>query len=543
MIPNTVTRSSIFSEFSEEEVNKYFSLTRAKVLPHIDNLYFNVFLWDDDGKNENGIVHLPGKMRDLLEQLAEAKQKKKAAYENDVEIFGLDYYPSNFATFEHRLSFSENFDIFISSYIPNSNTPRVHVQIRSRLLVLRGVTNAIMDAYEKVSQILQQFDLQISNIQENRIDYAYHTNIIQNAEAYFKDDHLKKHLKTVFRKGQKVFYINDDLELSYFALGFRTSNNLFFRCYDKSREVCEKAYKGFFLERWRRHGLISEYDYFCYLEAYEKASYTLGLLVGRIKWYLKYGKNEALKARLADKLRSCYIDNSNSDALRKELKGVLPEVTKIVNCEFETKRKFYISFADNLPEALSEDYGGPTVLHSLFNILANREPIHRYLTSKVVSFVEDRQDSESDMLDFWQRIHSCKVGEVVDTDIVRDYSSLPDLIRAKREFMASTAKLASVFGALDAGSFEEDITDVLSNLNDNHFYGFRASPLGEAAELDPDGYYLVRRRKRKQARHLIDELRMQEEERKAEAEAAAQISKDFIERETAREDNDEKGEK
>ena len=540
MIPNTAIRSSIFSEFTEEEQNKYFSLTRAKVLPHIDNLYYNVFLFEDDGKNENGITHLPGKMRDLLELLAEAKQKKKAAYENDVEIFGLDYYPSNFATFEHRLSFSECFDIFISSYIPNGNTPRIHVQLRSRLLVLRGVTNAVMDAFEKVSQILQQFDLQISSVQENRIDYAYHTNIIQNAEAYFKDDNLKKHLKTVFRKGQKVFYINDDLELSYFALGFRTSNNLFFRCYDKSREVCEKAYKGFFLERWRKHGLISDYDHFCYLEAYEKGSYTLGLLVGRIKWYLKYGKDEALKVRLADKLRSCYIDNSNSDALRKELKGVLPEVTKIVNCEFETKRKFYISFADNLPEVLAEDYGGPKVLHSLFNILANREPIHRYLTSKVVSFVEDRKVSDSDIMDFWSRIHSCKVGELVDVEISRDYTSLPDLLRAKREFMASTAKLASVYGAMDAGSFEDDITDVLSNLNDNHFYGFRSSPLGETFELDPEGYYQVRRRKRKQARHLIDELRMQDEERKAADAEAAQTIDEFNKRLAAREDTDEK---
>lgn len=535
MIPNTVTRSSIFSEFTEEEVKKYFSLTRAKVLPHIDNLYYNVFLRDDHGEYREGIKIMPGKMAEMLELLTQAKIKKKAAYENDVEIWGLDYYPSNFATFEHRLSCPECFDIFISSYIPNANTPRVHVQIRSRILVMRGAINAIMETLEKVSQILEIFDLEISSVQENRIDYAYHTNIIQDPEVYFKDDHLKKHLKTVFRKGQKVFYINDDLELSYFALGFRTSNNLFFRCYDKSREVCEKAYKGFFLERWRKHGLISEYDHFCYLEAYEKGSYTLGLLVGRIKWYLKYGKNDALKARLADKLRSCYIDNSNSDALRKELKGVLPEVTKICNCEFETKRKFYLSFADNLTQQISEDYGGPKVLQSLFNILANREPIHRYLTSKVVSFVVDRTDTHSDMLDFWQRIHSCKVGEIVDADVSRDYSSMPDMLRAKKEFLASTAKLASVYGATDSGTFEDDITDVLSNLNDNHFYGFKASPLGEIFELDPDGYYQVRRRKRKQARHLIDELRMQDEERKAQAEAVAKIHQEFEERQTAQE--------
>ena len=111
------------------------------------------------------------------------------------------------------MSCSEQYDIFISSYLPNEKTPRIHVQIRSRLLVLRGEENAIMDTFEKVQEILEIYGLSISMIQENRIDYAYHTNMVQNANAFFKDEMLEKHLSTVFRKGQKVFYISDKINV------------------------------------------------------------------------------------------------------------------------------------------------------------------------------------------------------------------------------------------------------------------------------------------------------------------------------------------
>lgn len=536
MIPKTVERSAVFSEFSQKETQLHFSLTRGKVLPHIDNLYYNVFLYGDGGEDLSEGLQL------FLSELAEAKYRKKQAYENEVELYGLDVYPSNFATYEFRLSANELFDIFVASYLPNSSTPRIHVQIRSRLLILRGETNAINDTFDKLLSILKVYGLEVSQVVENRIDYAYHTNLIQNPKPFFSDKSLEKHCKTTFRKGQKVFYFAEDLKLVYFSLGFRTSNSLFFRCYDKSREVCEKAYKGFFLDRWRQNGLISNYDYFCYLEAYQKASYTVGLLIGRIKWYLKFGKNDSLKVRLVELLQKCYLTSCNTEVLRKELKGVLPEVTVILNLEFETKRKFYATFEDDV-----EPYTGPELpperrpLLRLFQVLASREMIHNYLTSKTVRFVEDRQDAESEMLDFWKRIHSCKVAASTVRKLVRDYFSVPDLKRAEKEFMASTAKLAlTIQGELTSG-FEDDLSCVLSNLNDNHFYGFRTSPTGEVIQMDPGGYYEIRKKKAHQARHLIEDLRLQHEEKVAQERETAAFFKEFIEREQAREEkNDEK---
>ena len=71
-------------------------------------------------------------------------------------------------------------------------------------------------------------------------------------------------MKTSFRIGQKVFrFYQGEITNEYLALGNRKSNNIFFRSYNKTREVCEMKYKDFFFDIWKENGLISEYDYYC----------------------------------------------------------------------------------------------------------------------------------------------------------------------------------------------------------------------------------------------------------------------------------------
>ena len=505
MIPMTVQRSAIFAEFTDREKENWFTLTRAKVLPHIDNIYYNVHITGDSGENP------PEGVQKMLEELRDAKREKTRAYGNEVALWNLDVYPSNFATYEFRLSDDGNFDIFVASYLPNDNTPRIEVQVRTRLLVLRGVDNALHDSFLAVERILASFGLSCFKIGENRIDYAYHTNLIQNPIEYFSDKSLISHLKSVFRVGQKVFNITDKIDLTYFSLGKRQSNCLFFRVYDKSREVCEKAYKGFFLDRWVQNGLISRYDFCCYMEAYKNQSYDVGLMIGRIKWYLEYGKDEARKASLQKLLDTCYIKNCNSNKIRRALKGVLPEVTVICNVEFETKRKFYLSMANWL-----ESYDDTVKIESklqpqfkrLVQILSFQQTIHEYLTSVVVKFVQDktRKDGpDNPMLDWWYRIHRCKVADFPALpDFERTYDTKPDLLRAKKSFMSSTAYLTMLLKeSTESQDFVADISDILADMNDNTFYGFACDKDGVLHLEEPAGYRDIRRRKEFRNRNMF----------------------------------------
>ena len=505
MIPKTVERSAIFSEFTDREKENWFRLTRAKVVPHIDNIYYNVFLAGDNGENP------PEGVSRMLEELRDAKREKTRAYGNQVTLWDLDLNPSNYATYEFRLSEDGNFDIFVASYLPNDDTPRIQVQIRTRLLVLRGVDNALKDTFRTVEQILANFGLSCIRIAENRIDYAYHTNLIQDPMAFFEDEILKRHMKTGFRLGQKVFYISDELDLTYFSLGVRKSNCLFFRAYDKSREVCEKAYKGFFLDRWVQNGLISRYDYECYMEAYRLRSYDVGLLIGRLKWYLANGKSEARKAELRQLLETCYVKNCNTKAIREKLKGILPEVTVICNLEFETKRKFYASLSDWLDsynDCVKLESSLPPQFKRIEQILAFRQTIHDYLTDDILRFVRDakaKAGPDNPMADWWYRVHKCKVTAFPALpDLKRSFVTQPDLLRAKKAFMSGTAYLAMLLKqSTESQDFVEDMTDVLTSLNDNTFYGFACDQNGEVHYNDPREYREIRRQKEHRNRKLF----------------------------------------
>ena len=133
----------------------------------------------------------------------------------------------------------------------------------------------------------------------------------------------------------------DFLDLDYTALGSRKSNNVYFRAYSKAKEVIQMNYKAFFFERWRDRGIISRYDQFVYEKAYELKSYKTGCLVGRIEWYLKFGSNDELKDDLQKLLKTCNINSDNNPRIEREIKGILPPPTVVLNLEFETKRKFY----------------------------------------------------------------------------------------------------------------------------------------------------------------------------------------------------------
>ncbi len=512
------TRYSALRDFSAEERKHWFSMKAHAVLPHIDTLYYTVSISGDSNENES-----PG-LKDLISELSRLKKRKATNPAENVPFMDLEVMPTGFSIYEFRLSLNETFDIFIGRYLPNPSTPRVVVQLRSRSLVLDGVSGAILRSYAAVRVIFDTFGLTVGEVRENRIDYAYHTNLIQNPYRFFADDRLLRHLRTNFGIGQKVFRFGKDIRLDYFALGQKKSNCVFFRCYNKSQEVVEQNYKPFFIERWLENGLISEYDAYAYRFAFETKSYRTGLLVGRMQWYIENGKNAELKAKFAQDLKTAYENSDNNEFLEKELSSALPPVTLIMNVEFQVKRRFYASVGEQFLQGMTYRYDGDPALEKLMKLVGLSPEFLEYLTRETVCFVADRNDEDKKgkdrvMCDWWRRIHACRIPftDKATLDLWREYDRKTELGRSRVLLQSAIARYSLIMRqSLASRTFAEDMSDVLCSLNDNDFYGFAADRDGNPVRLASHGYDTIQRRKARQYRGVIKPKAAEEEPPKTE---------------------------
>ncbi len=501
MFLHSVERSKIFTEFSPDEQEKFFGLKGKKVSYHIDTLYYAVHLVDDETDSASAGIE------SLICCLAELKERKQANPEGDFEFCGLSVAPTSFSIYQYHLSLKENFDIFIAKNIPNNDTPRVCVQLRSRMLVLDGVAKAVEKSFDYVQIILNSFGLVIKNAIENRIDYAFHTNLIQSSIDYFSDEYLISHLKSKLRLFHKIGNISDTVEINTFQLGDRKSNNVFFRAYNKTREVIEKNYKAFFFDIWLKENLINQYDFFVLNVAFENRSFNTGLLLGRMKWYLEYGKDQVLKDELKELINSCYVNADNAPQIEKKLKGLLPDVTIITNIEFQTKRRFYVS-CESFMEEMIFRYEGKPELQRIYKVLSCQREICDYLTTNTVCFVENKGKRSEKMTDWWKRINSCKIKWTSPAilELHREYDRHADLKRSVRRLKNCIAQFNILNrNSLAPSSFIEDISDALSYFNDNDFYGFASSPGGLPPAFRDFEYPEIQARKTRQYTGIIKE--------------------------------------
>lgn len=517
MITKEVKTSPIFGEFSPKEQDRYFSLLRDKVRPHVDTLYYTVSIFQDSNEGSEG-------MQLLLDRLRGLKIQKSAFPSASLYFFDLSVELKRFVHYDFCLSLGEHFDIFISSILPNTHTPRIVVQLRSRFLVLDGDCQAVCKSFRYIEDILGAFGLEIDDVKENRIDFAYHTNLIQNPFKFLRDERLKKYCKMNFRDISKHITPGKEYDIDYISFGNKKSNNVFVRIYNKSREVIEMNYKAFFIEKWFKEKLISEYDRYVYTRAYELKSYVTGVLIGRIDWYLEYGHNEEIKKELSKVKQSCYVNSDNTDQLRKIVDSYLPPVTLVLNIEFQTMRKFYSTLDDFIKsfgiayELVDGKYQfyerGVLPLFRVFAILGSKGQICNYLTSEAICFVDNKGKSTEKMQNWWKKIHECYIEDYNKKvfELYRTYERHANLEKTKRR-LCSTVATVSVLqnNGLEDSNFLEDVSDVLCSLNDNDFYGFAPNPeTGEFPDLEPVYYRDLKVRKERQYRPLIKEKKILE---------------------------------
>lgn len=536
-----IKRSSIFSEYTSEEQDYWFGTIAHKTLHHIDTLYYSVKIRED--RVFEGQMESPEILR-FITALDQAKQLKNADIDKSVTLHGFDVELKSYNLYSYCLSEHEMYDIFVAKYTPTYDTPRIVVQLRTQTLILKGVMESIRESFERIRAMLSHYGIDVVELNENRIDYAWHTNCIQDVNGLMDDEYLKRHLKSRARDGVKHFN-PQTLDYNYLAIGNRSSNCIFARIYDKTREVIEEAYKGFFLDRWLENGLISRYDHYCLNIAYQRRSYTVGLLVGRIEWYLQYGKSDELKAKLAKLKETCDVKSSNSkemrrvldesgladmselapgdidsiDICRKALHNKLPIVTTVVNIEYQTKRAFCKSL-DQMINGISVKADDP-IYDRITAILACERSICDYLTSYhgYMSFVRDRSehytgeqiDKHPDEVykDFWWRIRSTKIKQDGDYHLFRSYKRHSDIKRMESQLLGKIASYSMLLraDAKEDHTFAEDVSDVLCRLNDNDLYAkherqLLAIKVSEA--ITNVDYPEIRRRKKRMMRNVVE---------------------------------------
>lgn len=447
------TRSKIFKEFTKEEQKEYFSITRNKVLPGVDTLYFSVSIKNDSKDIKDSKIEY---FINILNMFKTLEHDDICWFDYDNELV---YKDISFGFYKHCISRSNMFDIFICNKLPNDSTPRIVVQVRSNMLWCFGERYSINYIVELLNIQLSQYSLEINEIKENRIDFCYHTNSLQNFDSYFNDEYIKNNLDTSFKIGSKVFRKdNNDFSVEYLSLGNRKSNNLFFRTYNKSREVVEMAYKDFFLEIWLAYGLISKYDFYILSYCYERQNINKQY-EAKIKFYIEHGKDKSIIENAENLLKS---DVATLDDYRKFSKNLCPDFTKVQNFEFQTMRKFYFNGDDlisNLP--ILEDCNEKCL--RLFQILDNRKIFLDYLTNKTVCF---NNSDNTGIADFWSKIQKVKLDKTVQVHYSRTYKNDKNINLILNKLKSNLATYQIYKGNNDTNIIT-DMCDLINVINDN----------------------------------------------------------------------------
>jgi len=421
----------------------------------------------------------------VLDLINDLKLKKEIALERREDIHFQDdlfLQLKRFDMYSLCLTCEEKFDIFFLETIPNLSTPRIVVQIRSKPLWMNTYDDILFETHMKLEKILKQYNLSIKATRENRIDYAYHTNLIQNPSTFFSDNNLSESLVTDFYDMFKHYEIKKkrEIETDYLALGNRKSNNNFVRIYDKTKEVIQKSKKVYFLDIWHRTGIISYYDKYCLEHAYIQNNYNKRF-EGALYFYLEHGTDENEKALIQEMLNDY---NKTAGDYEIKAKQLLPKLTVVINIEFETKRKYYYNYGTVIDE-LPCRYPNHD-LARIFKIIDNQSKFLENLHGRTLYF-EDRQTQE--IKTWWLRIQNTKLfGYEYKGKLNREYKKHMDKARI---IQATVNKVASnaVYNGNDESNFIQDVSDLLANVNDNDKSQYEIRQI-EKNVTDKDSIYL-----------------------------------------------------
>lgn len=490
MIPYSAKKSILYEELDEETNKKFFDYHKMKFLHNIDTLYYVIKLKNDWKYDSNALL-----FKDYLnffQSVAISTPDMLPVFTgeqlNNVKVPDSEWLMNGIAAskiYRYDLQQPDRFAVFVASNTPNPETPELIVQLRSQFLWLVGEKQAVLQSLAEIENLLSCFCLEIKEVKENRIDYAYHTNYIQNPTKYFKHENINKMQQSRFTRGSIEFSFRNqwDVETDYLTLGRKKSNNLFFRIYDKTKEVIQQGYKQFFIQIWYMEKLISYFDMYCIEKAFmnPSADNYKYLDVARLEFYLEFGNNDAYKSEIEDLLKGKSRDYESIIELADKL---TPTVTKILNVELETKRKFYATM-DNSMDLLSvTTENAPSYSYKLFRILDNKKLFHDFVTrntddgSGVIRFIDYKAKNrlgkawkhkrDFPTSDFWKRLQAVSLSWVADdVKLIREYQKNLSIDLLKKQILNRVSTYGLYLKQDTESSAFSDALDFISTLNES----------------------------------------------------------------------------
>lgn len=450
---------------NEDSFNKtYFDIKDKKFIHNLDNIYYSVKVknsWKYDSNCRNLIDYL--------------KFKKDIAIKEDYIVLDdlstdLIMNGIGFSIYQYDIEKKHKYIIFFANSCPNDDTPEIIVQIRAEYLWLEGEHKALRSSYFDLKEILSKWEIEIDFITENRLDYAYHTNYIQDPINFFDIKKLSKMQVSHFNRWRSEGDLTKNyVTMDYLGLGNRKSNNIYLRIYNKTQEVIRQGYKAFFMKIWLLNGMISRFDYYCYEECFLRSNYDY-IDRARLKFYYDYGKDESIKSHIKDIL-DCNIEVDLKD-IKYLADKLTPRVTQILNIEFQTKRKFYYHMRNSIDKLISfTECEDP--LTRIFKIIDNKNLFHEYLTTYVIRFVDYKHDvrnKDKNTASWWKLLQNCKLYrdniKKKDHELVRIYSSNINKDLLKKRVLNSLSTL-SLYDGKNYNNVFTDIVDFASTINES----------------------------------------------------------------------------
>lgn len=491
----------------------WYSKKEKKFLHNVDTFYYSVKLYNDFTRNS--VDPDVARFRRVMESYQKMDTQSTVFREVPFRGHEVYYHHGTFGWYysfilqvqdyvkdqtKDQFEIKNQFDILIAPVVPpaasgiGSVTSEIIVQIRSEMLWQLGAALAFERSYEYVQQLCAYFKLSIAEVKENRMDFAWHTNALQDPETYFRVDHLSEmqvsrfsgvtyhyKFKNVRQPGKKtpafLECAQDDTayensyEWDYLSLGKR-GDKCFVRIYLKTKEVVENGYKGWFLKLWQLQGLISRYDLYVLEKAYERRRWNY-CDIARLEFVLEYDDTltEADRARIR-----AAIDTERPDyvMIRRLARRYTPALTKIINVEFQTMRKMLKTY-ELVPIRDNADKGAAK---RIYDLLANRRLITDSLTHNTLRLVrpdgDDSNKYRADYTDFWKRLRGTKQVDVMPNKhqlkIVRNYSSKLNMEMRKTRAARAVSSFALTLTRNPETSIYEDAAELLAILNDNDMH-------------------------------------------------------------------------
>lgn len=499
MLDEKILSGMIQKEFSPKNREYWFDCKRQKFLHNVDTFYYSVKLNQDfTSDSTDSAVLAFRKYFDNQYEVLEGTPglTRQLHYAADAEP--LNILPYSYGKYYNIwLEYPEFFDIILARKVPKapdgvgSLTCEGIIQIRSFYLWLYGVEEAFRRTYKVLKGVLDYFNLSVDFVQENRVDYCWHTNYFSAPERFFTLENFYK-MRVDRYKGanfhtEKVG--SEGYEVDYIALGQR-SGKCFVRIYLKSKEVIQQGYKAFFLRTWLFHGLINRYDLYVYEAAYRKASWEY-ITIARLEFYQEYGADQHAKEQCADAIRQYTESGRVTDGMLQLADTLTPKINLIINVEYQTMRKGTKSYC-LVPIKDNSKYRETQRVYDYFN---NHRLIIDYLTHDTFRLVEkdsDKNKSRRDYCAFWAALRRCKKVDLTampeELKLRREYTRKLNGERVKEQMINKAITYGIYLKGINNDGIEDDCMLPIMMLNDNDIMRAKRYKRKRLQQFNPDEF-------------------------------------------------------